>query len=233
MTIKFSQDHLEHFFNSVRSCLGKNTNPTTVQFTAAFKKLLFGASNKSKNGNCLADDHLAIMSYPVDTKKAIEHVETEYDLDMFDSWLDIYERSEALDSEYKDNVVTYMSGYVQKALESKIGCVYCAEKLKEDEKESCKMIKKKDFGGLTKPSLNVNTVVHICDKLLRQMIKESNILQERNVMQKLTAGVISVLNQKALTVFSNFDHSDDPSVLQKHSIIIVKKIIQESKLIMF
>ena len=52
-------------------------------------------------------------------------------------------------------------------------------------------------------------------------------------MQKLTASVISVLNQKGFTVFSNFDHSDDPSVLQKHSIIIVKKIIQESKLMMF
>ena len=143
LTFKFSQDHLEHFFNSVRSCLGKNTNPTTVQFTAAFKKLIFGQSNKSDYGNCLADDHLAIMSYPMDTKKAIDHIEAEYDLDEFDSWLDVYERSEALASEYKDNVVSYISGFVQKTLESKIGCVYCAEKLKEDTKESSKLIEKK------------------------------------------------------------------------------------------
>ena len=32
---------------------------------------------------------------------------------------------------------------------------------------------------LTKLSLNVNTVVHICDKILRQMIKKSNILQNK------------------------------------------------------
>ena len=83
------------------------------------------------------------MSYPMDTKKAIDHIEAEYDLDEFDSWLDVYERSEALDSEYKDNVVSYISGFVQKTLESKIGCVYCAEKLKEDIKESSKLIEKK------------------------------------------------------------------------------------------
>ena len=78
----------------------------------------------------------------------------------------------------------------------------------------------------TKPCLNVNTVVNICDKLLRQMIKESNIMQEKNVIQKLQTGVISVLNRKGITVFKNFNHSDDPSVVQKHSLIIVKKIVQ-------
>ena len=78
---------------------------------------------------------------------------------------------------------------------------------------------------LTKPSLNVKTVVNICDKLLRQMIKESNIMQEKNVIQKLQTGVISVLNRKGITAFHNFHHSDDPGIVQKHSLIIVKKIV--------
>ena len=72
---------------------------------------------------------------------------------------------------------------------------------------------------------NVKTVVNICDKLLRQMIKESNIMQEKNVIQKLQTGVISVLNRKGITAFHNFHHSDDPGIVQKHSLIIVKKIV--------
>ena len=55
------------------------------------------------------------------------------------------------------------------------------------------------------------------------MIKESNIMQEKNVIQKLQTGVISVLNRKGITAFHNFHHSDDPGIVQKHSLIIVKK----------
>ena len=55
------------------------------------------------------------------------------------------------------------------------------------------------------------------------MIKESNIMQEKNVIQKLQTGVISVLNRKGITAFPNFHHSDDPGIVQKHSLIIVKK----------
>ena len=57
------------------------------------------------------------------------------------------------------------------------------------------------------------------------MIKESNIMQEKNVIQKLQTGVISVLNRKGITAFHNFHHSDDPGIVQKHSLIIVKKIV--------
>ena len=57
------------------------------------------------------------------------------------------------------------------------------------------------------------------------MIKESNIMQEKNVIQKLQTGVISVLNRKGITAFHNFHHSDDPGIVQKHCPGIVKKIV--------
>uniref|UniRef100_A0AAV2LW01 Transposable element P transposase-like RNase H C-terminal domain-containing protein n=1 Tax=Knipowitschia caucasica TaxID=637954 RepID=A0AAV2LW01_KNICA len=40
LTYKLSQDHLELFFSSVRARGGFNNNPTTTQFTAAYKRLL-------------------------------------------------------------------------------------------------------------------------------------------------------------------------------------------------
>ncbi len=40
LTYKLSQDHLELFFGAVRAAGGSNNNPTTQQFTAAYKRLL-------------------------------------------------------------------------------------------------------------------------------------------------------------------------------------------------
>ena len=49
---KFSQDHLELFFGAVRSCGGFNNNPTSQQFTAAYKRLLLRSCIAGENGNC-------------------------------------------------------------------------------------------------------------------------------------------------------------------------------------
>ncbi|EFN68497.1 hypothetical protein EAG_00073, partial [Camponotus floridanus] len=40
---KMSQDHLELFFGSIRSCGGYNNNPTCRQFISAYKKILIHA----------------------------------------------------------------------------------------------------------------------------------------------------------------------------------------------
>lgn len=39
-TFQFSQDHLESWFSLIRNCQGRNTNPSTVEFRSAFRKLL-------------------------------------------------------------------------------------------------------------------------------------------------------------------------------------------------
>ena len=54
LTFKFSQDPLETLFSVIRASLGSNNNPTVIQFTAAFKKILLGAANRSRSyfSNC-------------------------------------------------------------------------------------------------------------------------------------------------------------------------------------
>ena len=169
-------DHLEHFFNSVRACLGRDNNPTTVLFTASFKKLLMGATNKSKYGNCLSQDHLDIMTYPIKTDEAVNIISSDYDLDEMDSWVDVYERGLNLESDFKANVSTYIGGYIQRKLEANYPCVYCKDFLEScTERHTCDLIDKKDLGGLVRPSLDVNSVVNVADKLLTQLIKETNI----------------------------------------------------------
>ena len=51
LTYKFSQDHLELFFGAIRSAGGFTNNPTTQQFTAAYKHLLLRSSIQGGNGN--------------------------------------------------------------------------------------------------------------------------------------------------------------------------------------
>ena len=48
---KFSQDHLELFFGAIRSRLGANTNPDTVQFKSSYKRLLVHNHINGTNGN--------------------------------------------------------------------------------------------------------------------------------------------------------------------------------------
>ena len=171
LTFKLSQDHLEHFFNSVRAGLGRGNNPTTVQFTARFKRLLLGATNKSSYGNCLSQDHIEIMSYPVETKEAVELITSQFDLDVVDSWVDVYDRGQNLESDFKRNVCTYMSGYIHRKLESKHDCVYCEEYLKNSETKTCDLIEKKNLGGLVKPHSDIETIVNVTDCILSQKIK--------------------------------------------------------------
>ena len=58
------------------------------------------------------------------------------------------------------------------------------------------MIDKKDLGGLVRPSLDVNSVVNVADKLLTQMIKETNITLQKNIIQKIQIGTLKVVHEK-------------------------------------
>ncbi|CAL4127774.1 unnamed protein product, partial [Meganyctiphanes norvegica] len=61
LTYKFSQDHLELFFGAVCAAGGANTNPTSVQFTAIYKRLLLKTSIKGGIGNVKTLEEVQIL----------------------------------------------------------------------------------------------------------------------------------------------------------------------------
>ena len=70
---KFSQDHLELFFSSMRAAGGRNDNPTAAQFIAAFKWLLMRSSIAvGSNGNCIKQDDTSILNIMQDVVKVGE-----------------------------------------------------------------------------------------------------------------------------------------------------------------
>ena len=95
-----------------------------------------GATNKSKYGNCLSQDHLDIMTYPIKTDEAVNIISSDYDLDEMDSWVDVYERGLNLESDFKANVSTYIGGYIQRKLEANFPSVYCKDFLESFDKFS-------------------------------------------------------------------------------------------------
>lgn len=63
LTYKISQDHLEMFFSAITAKGGFNNNPTTMQFEAAYKKLLIHTELKTSEGaNCTTLDNTTILS---------------------------------------------------------------------------------------------------------------------------------------------------------------------------
>ena len=51
---KICQDHIELFFSSIRMRLGRNDNPTSQQFKAAYKRLLVRCEIREHGiGNCV------------------------------------------------------------------------------------------------------------------------------------------------------------------------------------
>lgn len=82
LTYKFSQDHLELFFSSVRARSGFNNNPNVIQFKYALRKLLFTKNIVSGNGNCFVsdepDDVLDFKSYNDENVNIQEDVNLEF-----------------------------------------------------------------------------------------------------------------------------------------------------------
>jgi hypothetical protein len=58
LTSKTSHDHVEQLFCCIQGSLGKNNNPSTMEFTNNLKKILLGATHSSKFANCLIQDSI-------------------------------------------------------------------------------------------------------------------------------------------------------------------------------
>lgn len=135
LTYKFSQDHLELFFCSIRSRNGWINNPNAQQFMYTYKRLLVHQDVRSNTGNCLAQDQTNILL--VSSKKeniSISDIHSKRNTEMDN--VEIY--NEILYffmppnlGEYAENVVSYISGFVVRSLlkSSKIKCQPCAESL--------------------------------------------------------------------------------------------------------
>ena len=135
------------FFGAVRSAGGFNNNPTTQQFTAAYKRLLLRSHIEGGKGNCEKRDPINILSAITDTcnvrKKNDSTISTvtitnaaiirKHDLEERNPVQSDHDYCDSPNicklSEFKKASISYIAGYVARKVEKQILCSDCASAL--------------------------------------------------------------------------------------------------------
>jgi len=176
---KISQDHLELIFGNIRSCGGYNNNPTVQQFKSVFKKLIIHTEIKEGNtGNCIPLEEISILNISSNLKQSKNPVNiiNETANENSQKWFSDLDDTAYIDhdycleiplsfTEYKNEVITYLAGYIARKLMKTLHCVKCVGALIEqnaDTKNNYNLINIKNRGSLIYPSKDL---VYICKKI--------------------------------------------------------------------
>jgi hypothetical protein len=160
LTFKLSQDPLENFFSSIRMSCGFGNNPTSIQFKSAFQSLLCKTLNKKDNGNCLFDGSLSVLE--------LCDVSCELDLNLENIVIE--------NSDFVDNVMIYIAGFIMRTLIRKEKCTFCYTYLKESkDRITCPLIDIKQLGGLIAPIPDVVATVKIANRNVKLYVCEFQI----------------------------------------------------------
>ena len=226
---KFSQDHLERTNGAVRSSLGSNNNPTVRQFKAAMKKILLGATHHGVAENCQVQDDTAITTptFTADSNKLFSEL---FDLDDDKSAVEIYLQSlecniEKSDFEYRDAILNYISGFIQKKLIKKERCVDCALYLENIPASNLKeggLIKVKNRGGLVLPSVEIEKVVNIADALYSE-INTDKLFGQKNIVKKIQIETCKVVAETHPHLLEVLD--EHMGTLGSHKFLMIKNIV--------
>ena len=238
LTYKFSQDHLELFFGAVRAAGGFNNNPTSQQFTAAYKRLLMRTNVKGGQGNCIRQDMTGILNVTGDTYRVREHDITITDAALARKY-DITDKNfQQLDhdyaeipnitsiSEYKQAAISYIAGYVAKMASKKLLCITCIAALgSKTRKPVHTFISFKDRGGLWKPAASVVKVCEVTELRVQKMLAftSGKLPQGKGVLQGVTSCVLQDLDISK--IFNDLDqHMFESTATDNHIFILIKTI---------
>ena len=239
LTYKLSQDHLELFFAAIRCAGGWNNNPTTSQFTSAYKKLLMRHMIEGGNGNCTAQDDTKILDN-IEDQCSINNVQTgtsdvqiarRYDLTLRaplatdHDYCDI--SNDVMLSEYKDAVISYVAGFVARMVKKSIGYPECVAAVITDELNVSVFVSWKSNGGLTIPSQSVIKVCSETEKCIMRMMKATKdcLPNCSNLPQAIANAVLHQCVNS--TVFQSLhNHMYDSTATNNHVASLIKSCAQ-------
>lgn len=245
MTYKFSQDHLELYFSCIRSRGGWNNNPNTLQFKWALRKLLFRNSITAE-GNCInleppvsnsvlefrsqmRSDGFGVSETSADTADD-ESVE-----------LVLLLQSVSL-TEYQDNILCYIAGYLVRKLLCKLHCKHCQAMLVNKRKPYfldhgyAKMNLSEKFrkfmlcvsrGGLIDPSDDVFQIVNCTEKAFQFHIIQRNMMNVKNINNIIMHSVtVSLVNSNKCPFASSHPITEEFGCEEAHEVQIMKRVTE-------
>ncbi|KYN04635.1 THAP domain-containing protein 9 [Cyphomyrmex costatus] len=234
-----SQDHLEIFFGCIRAFGGQNNNPSTRLFKTAFKRMLVRTEIKgATTGNCTELAHIPILtasSKPeeiINTTSSIRRMidyECEYDKYTNNTVLE-FDHSYVLSvnntslSEYCQEVISYIAGFIVRYLTKHIICEICVQALTDNNKTGT-LIRLKDRGSLFYPSQSVVNICKETEKVIRFNTKEQHAIISNTYNANYVAYcVLRHLNMN--NIFTDLiTHSNDQNIITCHRVQLVKSII--------
>ena len=241
-TYKFSQDHLELFFNVIRTRNGWSYNPTPYEFRAALRALLIHAGQKfsgSLSANVVSQDDTTILTLSSNSLR--EEAKEE----------DINERSLGESLEEADvhidgcgqvencfvclSTLTYLGGFISFSLAKIVKCLDCKKALvhsEEDKTTNDTLIKAKNYAGerdgiktgLTFPSGSVCRILYQAEGLLRQTVRVA--LHDKQLREKILLACLQRINTSLL--FPSLDFSHDLTTsngISNHSLALIHLVL--------
>jgi len=208
--------------------LGRNNNPSTIEFTTSLKKIVLGATHKSQFSNCLIQDDTANIPLPSNLEETF--VLNEMELENEDeSQCTQYIDSIATSSEYKSDILVYIAGYIQQAIIKKEECFECKLYLTNMKiVESSLILNIKNRGPLCIPSAEFVKIIKVAHSLVEKRLSDKDILTEINVVEKLTNKTVRILNTLYPSLLNKLsDHADSCSITNNHKINLMKKISKQ------
>ncbi|XP_029923395.1 uncharacterized protein LOC115370508 [Myripristis murdjan] len=182
LTYRFSQDHLELLFNSIRASGGWNNNPNASQFKYIFRKLMARCGVvKPRRGNVTAQDDTESLPAVIDTSTSLSAVDMSSagGEDLPSPFADI--PALVHDHSYLpvrfdglvDNALVYISGFVVRRALKQLSCDVCRASLVTDAASAVKdqsyhLLCLKNNGGLVIPSEGTVRVVRAAEWVIRQ-----------------------------------------------------------------
>lgn len=203
LTYKASQDHLEMFFSCLRAAGGHNDNPSALQVRYALRKLLFKNSvTPSVNANCTFVDYETspILEFRNTQRSILDSSiptldQTQNEREQIEYLLRLVEAASL--SEYKNNVLYYIGGYIVTKLLNKITCRHCQgallgnRSINKEHDYSVDINKYSSFtsfvdrGGLKHVSKFVFEVISYTEKVFITLAKDSLLKTNKNKIAML------------------------------------------------
>ncbi|RVE64488.1 hypothetical protein OJAV_G00126380 [Oryzias javanicus] len=180
-TYRFSQDHLELFFNSVRASGGWNNNPTAGQFQGIFRRMMVRCGvSPSRSGNVATRDETVSLS------ASDMHCALMSEEDLPSPFVNV--SAFLCDHSYLptrfgglvDNALVYISGYVVRKILKKLSCEVCRPSLvtaavPSSFDQSYHLLHLRNNGGLVVPSEGTVKVVRAAERVIRRNSTEQGV----------------------------------------------------------
>lgn len=235
---KCSQDYIELFFASIRSHGGYNNNPTCRQFMSAYKRLLIHIEIREGGlGNCVPLSQIDILNYPSSKQKPEDHINNNCS-----SSLGFLEKTFGNDakninhdhdyfftnttlSQYSEEVVIYIAGFVSRKLGRSLACESCVGVLfGHKENLMASLINIKDRGNLAYPSDDVIKICIVCEKVYRREAFRQQYLYEIKKDKLIQCIMAEFLYTTIFRKLQN--HAPDNSPLENHVNLLLKAIVE-------